>query len=184
MDTSAPHPVSRTIVLVGLMGAGKSCIGQRLAVRLGLPFTDADDEIEQAAGCSIPDIFELYGETAFRDGEKRVIARLIDGPVQVLATGGGAFMNAETRALIARRATSVWLRADLDLLLSRTARRGGRPLLGRNDRRATLERLMAKRHPVYAEAEIMVDSANESPDVTVERVLAALVERGTAAADA
>lgn len=185
MDTSAPPPVSRTIVLVGLMGAGKSCIGQRLAARLGLPFTDADDEIEQAAGCSIPDIFELYGESAFRDGEKRVIARLIDGPVQVLATGGGAFMNAETRALIARRATSVWLRADLDLLLSRTARRGGgRPLLARNDRRATLERLMAERHPVYAEAEIMVDSANESPDVTVERVLAALVERETAAADA
>ncbi len=184
MDTSAPHPVSKTIVLIGLMGAGKSCIGQRLAVRLGLPFTDADDEIEQAAGCSIPDIFELYGESAFRDGEKRVIARLLDGPVQVLATGGGAFMNAETRALIAKRATSVWLRADLDLLLSRTARRGSRPLLARNDRRATLERLMAERYPVYAEAEIMVESANESPDVTVERVLAALVEIETAAADA
>lgn len=180
MDSPAPHPVSRTIVLVGLMGAGKSCIGQRLAARLGLPFTDADDEIEQAAGCAIPDIFELYGEAAFRDGEKRVIARLLEGPVQVLATGGGAYMNAETRALIAERAISIWLRADLELLLNRTARRGDRPLLAKGDKRAKLERLMAERYPVYAEAEIVVDSANESPDVTVERVLAALRARETA----
>ena len=184
MDGPTPRPATKTIVLVGLMGAGKSCIGQRLAARLGLPFTDADDEIEQAAGCAIPDIFELYGETAFRDGEKRVIARLLDGPVQVLATGGGAFMNPETRALIAERAVSVWLRADLDLLLNRTARRGDRPLLTKGDRRATLERLMAERYPVYAEADIVVDSANESPDVTVERVLAALSAREAAAESA
>jgi len=184
MDSPAPHPASKTIVLVGLMGAGKSCIGQRMAVRLGLPFTDADDEIEQAAGCAIPDIFELYGEAAFRDGERRVIARLLDGPIQVLATGGGAYMNPETRALIAERAISVWLRADLELLLSRTARRGERPLLAKGDRRATLERLMAERYPVYAGADIVVDSANEAPDVTVERVLAALGARETAAESA
>lgn len=180
MDSPAPHPESGTIVLVGLMGAGKSCIGQRLATRLGLPFTDADDEIEKAAGCAILDIFELYGETAFRDGEKRVIARLLDGPAQVLATGGGAFMNPETRALIASHAVSVWLRADLELLLNRTARRADRPLLTKGDRRETMERLMAERHPVYGAADIVVDSANESPDVTVERVLAALVARETA----
>lgn len=174
MKSPVRKPGSRTVVLVGLMGAGKTCIGQRLAARLGLPFTDADDEIEQAAGCSIPDIFELYGEQAFRDGERRVIARLLDGPAQVLATGGGAYMDPDTRALIAQRAVSVWLRADIDLLLSRTARRGDRPLLAKGDRRATLERLMAERYPIYAEADVVVDSVNESPDVTVERVLTAL----------
>jgi len=173
---SEPRPIAmdRTIVLVGLMGAGKSCIGRRLAARLGLPFADADEEIEAAAGCSIPDIFEYYGEQAFRDGERRVIARLLEGPVQVLATGGGAFVDPVTRERIRDRAVSVWLRADIELLMARTARRGGRPLLAGGDRRATLERLIAERYPVYAEADVVVDSAREAPDVTVERVLAAL----------
>jgi shikimate kinase len=174
MDQATIIPVERSIVLVGLMGAGKSCIGRRLAERIGLPFIDADSEIEEAAGCSIPDIFELYGEDAFRDGERRVIARLLDGAPCVLATGGGAFMDTETRKAVRARAISVWLRADLDLLLARTARRGERPLLAKGNRRATLERLMAERHPVYAEADVVVDSAREAPEVTVERVVAAL----------
>jgi shikimate kinase len=168
-----PH-LPKTVVLVGLMGAGKSCIGSRLADRLGLPFVDADLEIEKAAGCSISDIFALYGEPAFRDGERRVIARLLHDPVQVLATGGGAFMDPDTRAKIQDTAISVWLRADLPLLLSRTTRRTNRPLLRNGARRETLKRLVAERHPVYAEADIVVDSARESPEATVDRVLKAL----------
>lgn len=179
--------IPRTIVLVGLMGAGKTCIGRHLAERLDLPFFDADAEIEAAAGCSIADIFEIYGEAAFRDGEHRVIARLLAGPVHVLATGGGAFMDAETRACIRKRAISVWLRADIDLLLSRTARRNHRPLLNKGNRRQTLERLMAERYPVYAEADIVVDSGREAPAVTVERVLSAIgdfLDAGAMPADA
>lgn len=172
-DRSNAH-IQNTIVLVGLMGAGKTCIGRRLAERLSCAFVDADEEIEKAAGCSVPDIFELYGETAFRDGERRVIARLLNDPPHVLATGGGAFIDPEVRQNIANTATSVWLRADLDLLLQRTSRRSDRPLLAQGDRRETLERLMAERYPVYAEADIVVDSAREVPDVTVERVLEAL----------
>jgi len=167
----------RTIVLVGLMGAGKSCIGRRLADRMGRSFIDADDEIEEAAGCSIPDIFELYGEPAFRDGERRVIARLLKAPPHILATGGGAFIDEEVRKLIAKKAISVWLRADLDLLTQRTARRGDRPLLANGNRRKTLKRLMDERYPLYAQADITVDSAREVPDVTVDRVLALLAER-------
>jgi shikimate kinase len=171
-------PESRnTIVLVGLMGAGKTCIGRRLAERLGCPFVDADEEIEKAAGCSIPDIFELYGESAFRDGERRVIARLLSDPPHVLATGGGAFIDEEVRRKIAESAISVWLRADLDLLLQRTSRRGDRPLLSQGNRRVTLERLMEERYPVYAEAEITIDSTREVPEITVERVLKALEAR-------
>jgi shikimate kinase len=167
----------RTIVLVGLMGAGKSCIGRRLADRMGRSFIDADDEIEEAAGCSIPDIFELYGEPAFRDGERRVIARLLKEPPHILATGGGAFIDEEVRKLIAKKAISVWLRADLDLLTQRTARRGDRPLLANGNRRKTLKRLMDERYPLYAQADITVDSAREVPDVTVDRVLVLLAER-------
>jgi len=174
MSRITTPPVDRAIVLVGLMGAGKTCIGRRLAERSGLPFVDADAEIEKAAGCSIPDIFEFYGEEAFRDGERRVIARLLEGPPVVLATGGGAFMDAGTRALVRRHGISVWLRADLELLLARTARRNDRPLLAGRDQRATLEALMKERHPVYAEADVVVDSAREAPEVTVERVMAAL----------
>jgi shikimate kinase len=183
-SAGAPLQVPKTLVLVGLMGAGKSCIGRRLAQRLGLPFVDADREIEEAAGCSIPEIFSRHGEAAFRDGERRVIARLLDGPVQVLATGGGAFMDPRTRALIRERAISIWLRASLDLLVKRVARRNDRPLLQVADPRARLAELLEQRSPVYAQADLVVDSADGPPDVTLERVLAALgayLGRGAAA---
>ncbi|MEE3626011.1 shikimate kinase [Nitrospirillum sp. BR 11752] len=164
----------RTLVLVGLMGAGKTSIGRRLAARLGLPFVDADHEIERAAGCSIPEFFDRYGEPAFREGERRVIARLLDQPLQVLSTGGGAFMDAETRALVRQRAHSIWLRAELDLLVQRTARRGNRPLLKDADPRETLRKLMELRHPYYAQADITVDSGDRPAEDTVDRVVEAL----------
>lgn len=169
----------RSIVLVGLMGAGKSCIGRRLAQRLALRFVDADSEIEAAAGCSIPEIFERHGEAAFRDGERKVIARLLEarGP-QVLATGGGAFMDAATRAAIAEKGVSVWLRADLDLLLRRTSRRANRPLLRQGDPREILARLIDQRHPVYALADITVDSLEAPPEQMVDRVLRELERQG------
>ncbi|MBT5415023.1 MAG: shikimate kinase [Rhodospirillaceae bacterium] len=167
-------PAARSVVLIGLMGAGKTCIGRRLASRLALPFVDADAEIEKAAGCTIEDIFESHGEAAFRDGERRVIARILDGKPVVLATGGGAYMNEETRAKIRGHGISVWLRAELDLLLKRTGRRNNRPLLKRGDRRQILETLMAERYPIYAEADIVVDSMDGPPDETVEAVLRAL----------
>ena len=166
----------RSIVFVGLMGAGKSCIGKRLAQRLALPFVDADTEIEAAAGCSIADIFALHGEAAFRDGERRVIARLLEGPTHVLATGGGAFCDPLTRARIRERGVSVWLRADVDLLLRRVGRRTTRPLLNNGDMRATLERLLAERGPIYAEADLAVDTADGPPDETAGRVLAEVRE--------
>ncbi|MGH6880556.1 shikimate kinase [Hypericibacter sp.] len=168
--------VDRPLVLVGLMGAGKSCIGRRLAQRLRLPFVDADREIEQAAGCSIPEIFSRHGEQAFRDGERRVILRLLESPPFVLATGGGAFMDPRTRAVIREKAISVWLRADLDLLVRRTGRRGDRPLLQVDDPRAKLAELMSTRYPIYAEADLTVDSQDGPPDATLERVLAALAD--------
>ncbi len=164
------------------MGAGKSCIGRLLAGALDLPFVDADKEIEAAAGCSIDDIFAAHGEAAFREGERRVIARLLSQPKLVLATGGGAFMDAETRKLIRERGISVWLRADLDLLLRRTARRNNRPLLKRGDPRAILEHLIEERYPVYAEADVVVDSVDGPPELTLARVLDGLRrhERGSA----
>jgi shikimate kinase len=174
MTDTDPLDVPQTIVLIGLMGAGKTCIGSRLADRLGLAFVDADVEIELAAGCSISDIFEIYGEDAFRDGERRVIRRLLGSPFHVLATGGGAFMDAETRAAIGRQAISIWLRADLDLLVSRVGRRDHRPLLKQGNRRDVLEALIAERYPVYGKADIVVDSGRESPDATVDRVIEAL----------
>ncbi len=174
MPSAKSLKVPRTIVLIGLMGAGKSCIGRRLATLLGLNFDDADNEIERAAGCTIEEIFERHGEAAFRDGERRVIKRLLGQAVQVLATGGGSFMDPGTRAAIREQAVSVWLRADLDLLLKRTGRRNNRPLLKRGDPRAILARLMAERYPVYAEADIVVDSADGPPEVTVERMHAAV----------
>ena len=174
MPSANPLKVSRTIVLIGLMGAGKSCIGRRLATLLGLKFVDADTEIERAADCTIEEIFERHGEAAFRDGERRVIERLLGQAVQVLATGGGSFMDPRTRAAIHERAISVWLRADLDLLLKRTGRRNNRPLLQRGDPRGILEGLMAERYPVYGEANIVVDSVDGPPEVTVERVRAAV----------
>lgn len=168
--------VPRTVVLVGLMGAGKSHIGRRLAVRLGLPFLDADAEIEAAAGTTIEDIFERHGEAAFRDGERRVIFRLLDGPVHVLAAGGGAFIDEETHKKIRQCAISVWLRADLELLLSRVARRDNRPLLKTGDPRAVLQDLIAKRDPIYAEADIIVDTTDGPAGPTVDRVYTALKE--------
>jgi len=174
MPDDKPLQTPRTIVFVGLMGVGKTCIGRRLAQRLGLPFTDADKEIEEAAGCSIAEIFERHGEQYFREGERRVILRLLEGPVQVLSTGGGAFMDPQTRAAIAARAISVWLRADLDLMLRRVSRRNDRPLLRVADPRAKLQELMTARYPVYAAADITVDSVDGPPDMTLERVVAAL----------
>jgi shikimate kinase len=165
---------SRAIVLVGLMGAGKSKIGRRLAVRLGLPFFDSDPEIEAAAGETIEEIFANRGERVFREGERRVIARLLAQPVHVLATGGGAFMDPATRVVIARRGVSLWLRADLNVLLSRVSRRSNRPLLKQGDPRAILAELIEQRHPVYAEADVVVDSGEASPEATVTRAIAAL----------
>ena len=164
----------RTIVLVGLMGAGKTKIGRRLAARLNLPFFDSDTEIEAAAGESIEEIFRNRGEMIFRDGERRVIARLLAQPVHVLATGGGAFMDPATRAMIARRGISVWLRADLDVLLARVARRNNRPLLQRQDPRAVLAELIERRHPIYAEADLVIDSGEGPVESTTTRVIAAL----------
>ncbi|WP_421707726.1 shikimate kinase [Algihabitans sp.] len=165
---------SENLVLVGLMGAGKSCIGRRLAQRLGRRFVDADTEIEKAAGCSISDIFAEHGEAYFRSGEKRVISRLLQTPGQVIATGGGAFMDPDTRAAVTAAGRSVWLRADLDLLIKRTSRRDNRPLLRQGNPREILQRLIDERYPVYALADVTVDAAEGPPDVTVERVLKGL----------
>jgi shikimate kinase len=164
----------RTVVLVGLMGAGKTNIGRRLAARLQLPFLDADAEIEAAAGETIEEIFQNRGEAAFRDGERRVIARLLQGPVHVLATGGGAFMDPQTRTAIGERGISIWLRAELDVLLARVARRSNRPLLKQDDPRRVLQRLMEMRHPIYAEADITIDSIDGPPELTLVRVMAEL----------
>ncbi len=164
----------RSIVLVGLMGAGKTSIGRRLAEKLSVPFVDADHEIETAAGKSIPDIFAEHGEAHFRDGERRVIARLLDNGAQVLATGGGAFMNAETRGRIGERGISVWLKADLALLLKRVAKRGGRPLLANADPEAVLRKLIEERYPVYAGADIVVESEDVQHNVMVNEVIQAL----------
>jgi shikimate kinase len=168
------EPCSKSIVLVGLMGAGKSSVGKRLARRLALPFADADDEIVVVAGCSILDIFNIYGEKAFRDCERQVIVRMLQEQPHVLATGGGAFMNPVTRAAIKDRAVSVWLRADLDTLVERTSRRSDRPLLQTENPRARLEALMSERYPVYAEANVVVDTSNEPISATVQKVLQAL----------
>ena len=166
----------RTIVLVGLMGAGKSKIGRRLAARLNLPFFDSDHEIEMAAGESIEEIFANRGERVFRDGERRVIARLLAQPVHVLATGGGAFMDEMTRAVIERRGVSLWLRADLDVLVSRVSRRSDRPLLKVGDARMILGELIEQRYPVYAEANVMIESGEGPPESTVARAIAALAD--------
>jgi shikimate kinase len=164
----------RTVVMVGMMGAGKSSVGRRLATRLGLPFVDADAEIEQAANATINEIFDRHGEAYFRDGERRVIRRLLDGAPKVLATGGGAFMQPETRAAIKGNAISIWLKADRDLILSRVKRRSNRPLLKTGDPEAVIDRLMAERHPVYAEADIHIQSRDVAHDLVIDDILAAL----------
>ncbi len=164
----------RTIVLVGLMGAGKTKIGRRLAMRLALPFFDSDQEIEAAASETIEEIFANRGERVFRAGERRVISRLLKQPVHVLATGGGAFMDPLTREYIRRRGISLWLRADLDTLVQRVSRRADRPLLKAGDSRAILAELIERRHPIYAEADLTIDSGDGSAEVTVQRAIAAL----------
>jgi shikimate kinase len=171
-------PLKRTIALVGLMGAGKSSVGRRLAVQLGVPFKDADDEIVIAAGRPIADIFADRGEDEFRAGERRVIARILDEPPHILATGGGAFMNPVTRVLLRQRATTIWLRADLETLVKRVSRRDDRPLLRNADPRVVMADLMEKRYPIYSEADIIVESREGPHNVTVDAVIAALREHG------
>ncbi len=159
------------------MGAGKTTVGRRLAAALELPFADADQEIEAAAGCSISEFFERHGEEEFRNGERRVIARLLDGPVCVLSTGGGAFMDPETRQKIKETGISIWLRAELDLLMERVSRRPTRPLLKQDDPRKVMERLMNERYPVYAEADIIVDTGEGPHEAVVAKIIQALKER-------
>jgi len=165
---------ARSIVLVGMMGVGKSTIGRRMAARLKLPFVDADTEIESAAGMTIPEIFERHGEPHFRDGEARVIARLLDGGPIVLATGGGAFMREETRARIAAKAISIWLRADHDVIMRRVRRRADRPLLQTADPEGTVTRLLTEREPVYANADLTIASRDVPHDRIVEECIETL----------
>src|SRR5271165_3631866 len=164
----------RSIVLVGLMGAGKTAIGKRVAAQLGLPFFDADHEIERAAGMSIAEIFKTHGEAHFRAGEKRVIERLLAGGRIVLAPGGGAFMDPETRALVRERAISIWLRCPLPVLLSRVQGRTHRPLLNAGNPAEILARLSEQRSPVYAQADIIIDGSEAPPQVTTDNVIAAI----------
>jgi len=189
-ETAAPAPASipqdaeitaalgpRSIVLVGMMGAGKSTIGRRLGLRLRLPFLDADIEIEAAAGMSIPDIFETHGEPHFRDGEARVIARLLDNGPAVLATGGGAFMREETRNRIRDKAVSLWLKADADVIMKRVKRRADRPLLQTEDPAATVSRLLEAREPVYQNADLTIWSRDVPHDRIVDECIDALRAR-------
>jgi shikimate kinase len=180
-EGAAAIRLDRMLVLVGLMGVGKSAIGRRLAQRLGVAFVDADTEIERAADATIAEIFERDGEAAFRAGERRVIQRLLDAQPGVLATGGGAFMDEGTRARIRARGLSIWLKADLDTLVERTQRRNARPLLNSGDPRETLRRLMEIRDPIYAEADIAVESRLGPPEQTVQAVLDALRPYGIVA---
>lgn len=178
MAETADNPaIDRPIVMVGLMGAGKTSVGRRLAKRLDLEFVDADTEVESAAGLSISDIFEAYGEAAFRDCEKKVIARLLDGPPRVIATGGGAFVDDETRARIKEKGISVWLRAAVPLLMQRVSRRGNRPLLQTEDPEGVLRRLAAERAPYYSEADITVDSGDGPHEAVVAAILDELHSR-------
>jgi shikimate kinase len=166
----------RTLVMVGMMGAGKSSVGRRLANRLGLPFVDADSEIEIAANETISEIFERHGEAYFRDGERRVIQRLLDGTPKVLATGGGAFIQPETRAAIQANAISIWLNADRELILSRVKRRSHRPLLKAGDPEAVIDRLIAERYPVYGQADIQVQSRDVAHELVIDDILTALAD--------
>ena len=161
----------RSIVLVGMMGAGKSSIGRRLASRLGIPFIDADTEIVSAAGMTIPEIFEKHGEPYFRAGEARVIARLLDNGPQVLATGGGSLMDPQTRALIGQKGISIWLKADVDVLLKRTKRRNDRPLVEK------IKDLLPVREPIYAQADIIIQSRDEPHDTIIDEIMGELPKR-------
>ena len=164
--------MEKTIVLVGLMGAGKSTIGKRLAKVLGIEFRDSDDEISEAAGCSISDLFYIHGEAIFRDLERRVLTRLLtDGIPKVLATGGGAWMNAEIRNLTAKHARSVWLKAELSVLVDRVSKRNTRPLLEQGDKQAILSKMMEERYPFYAEADITIESDNGNHELIVSSIM-------------
>ncbi|TKW77891.1 MAG: shikimate kinase [Bradyrhizobium icense] len=173
----------RCVVLIGMMGAGKSTIGRRMAARLRLPFVDADTEIETAAGMSIPDIFETHGEPHFRDGEARVIARLLDNGPAVIATGGGAFMREETRNRVRDKAVSIWLKADAEVIMKRVRRRSDRPLLQNADPEGTVSRLLGEREPVYATADLTILSRDVPHDKIVDECLEALHARLCGAAD-
>lgn len=184
-DAALPTPASpeadilsalgaRSIVLVGMMGVGKSTIGRRMAIRLKLPFIDADTEIEAAAGMTIPEIFERHGEPHFRDGEARVIARLLDGGPLVLATGGGAFMREDTRKRIAAKAISIWLKADHDIIMRRVRRRADRPLLQTADPEGTVTRLLTEREPIYRNADLTIASRDVPHDRIVDETIEAL----------
>lgn len=169
-QTSDTTP-TRPIVLVGLMGAGKSCVGRRLAEMLRVPFVDSDEEVEKAAGCSVGDIFDVYGEPAFRDCERRVIQRLLESGPSIIATGGGAFMDDAVRETIKRTGFSVWLRADPEVLYRRTKRSKNRPLLQNEDPLGTLQKLADIRYPVYQHADVTVETGDETLEATVEKVL-------------
>ena len=168
------HAPKKTIVLVGIMGAGKSTVGKILADRLGMQFIDADQEIERAAGCTITDFFEKYGEVEFRKGEERVISRILAGEPCVLATGGGAFMSEAPRLLIKKIATSVWLRVSFEVLAKRLEKRSDRPLLQTADPQQTLKALIKKRYPIYNDADFIVDAENDGVDITVSKVVECL----------
>lgn len=173
---SASLVLPKTLVLVGMMGAGKSSIGWRLARKLGISFNDTDQEVERAAGCSVADIFETWGEKAFRDAERRVIKRLLSEPIQVISTGDGAFVDAESQALIKQDAISLWLRANPEILYERVIRRDTRPLLFEGDAKQILEEMIERRYPIYAKADLIVESNDDAHEATVERVMEVLKE--------
>ena len=167
---------AKVVVLVGLMGAGKSTVGRKVAGLLGLPFRDADTEIEAVSRMTIPELFEAYGEVEFRDLERRVIMRLLDDGPMLLATGGGAYMNAETRAAIARAGVSIWLNAELDILMERVSRRQNRPLLKNSDPRAVMQRLINERYPVYALADLQLMTREEKKEIIADELVEVLAE--------
>ena len=177
-SNSVMPSIEQTIVLVGLMGAGKTTVGRRLARRLGLDFADSDFEIEKAAQMTVGDIFSTYGEDYFRAGERRVISRLMNGPPRVLATGGGAFINEETRALMKEKSITIWLDAALDVLIERTSRRDTRPLLQDGDPEGILKKLLEARGPIYAQADIKIQSSDGPHDAVVNSIIQTLENRG------
>lgn len=171
---SANLVLPKSLVLVGMMGAGKSSIGWRLAKKLGIPFNDSDQEVERAAGCTVADIFETWGEKAFKDAERRVVKRLLGEEVQIISTGDGAFIDPETRELIKENAISLWLRADPDILYERVTRRDTRPILFEGDPRKILEDMVEKRYPLYGQADLTVDSNDDAHEATVNRLMQVL----------
>lgn len=170
-----PYKIDKHIVLVGIMGSGKTSVGKLLSSRLGLPFVDSDREVELASGCKIADFFDIYGEASYREGESRVIQRILDlSTPHVISTGGGAYLHPETRSAVKEQAVSVWIRAQLETLLKRVARRNNRPLLNKGDQREILEKIMADRYSIYHEADLTVDSETDSARTTVHQTIVAL----------